>query len=74
MDRARLQRALDYAAVAVTLHGPAARPLFARLEAELAALDSLDARAAARAAAHMTGANQTAIGLSRGPRFAFASR
>lgn len=71
MTRARLQRALDYAAVAVALHGPAARPIFARLEAELEAFDAredaaraLDARATARAA-RLLAANQPVYGLRR---------
>lgn len=58
MNRDRLQHALQLAAAAVVAHGRAAHPLFARLEAELAALDVAEAQAEALAARAATLANQ----------------
>lgn len=57
IDRARIVEALEAAALAVALHGPAAAPLFARMERALADADAaerdaqaLQDRAAAMAA------------------------
>jgi hypothetical protein len=64
LTRARLLRALEASAAAVALHGPAARPLFLRLEAELAAFDAAQAEAeqvdarAATLAANLVQANR----------------